>query len=111
MTVRGVQEEEGEEYEYASYHMGGKSGEAGKQEANIESAVLYQPLGEETSLSAPRSQEGMAGGGVRRDVNRICHVWPGCGGNHSLLSRVIKSRPSSGSACYRGGIWAGHVDT
>jgi hypothetical protein len=39
-------EEEGE-YEYATYHKGGPS----KEEAHIEPAILYQPLGEEKSAN------------------------------------------------------------
>jgi hypothetical protein len=44
-----VQEEGGYGYEYiASYHPGGAENGKGKEEARIEPAVLYQPLGEAT---------------------------------------------------------------
>ncbi len=44
MAPRKVEEQEESEYEYASYH---KGAENGKQEAHIEPATLYQPLGGE----------------------------------------------------------------
>ncbi len=92
--------EEGEEeggYEYASYHHGAKP-EGG--EGHVEEAVFYQPIGEGATFSPLQSQEGTTNGGVRKNVNHICHVFPGCGGNHSLLSRTIRSRPAA-SACAR----------
>jgi hypothetical protein len=40
-----MKEEEGG-YEYASYNKGGENGKPGNEEAHVEPAVLYQPLGE-----------------------------------------------------------------
>jgi hypothetical protein len=91
---RDCVQEEGE-YEYAAYNKG-----SGEEEPRIEPAVLYQPLDEgASSLSAGGLQEGLAGGGVRRNVNHICHEFPGCGGNGSIQSRVIRSRPAGPPAC------------
>lgn len=50
LTTRAPQEEGG--YEYASDHSGGDNGKSGTEEAHIEPAVLYQPLGEASAVGS-----------------------------------------------------------
>jgi hypothetical protein len=50
LTLRVHQEEGG--YEYAADHSGGENSKSGTEEAHIEPAVLYQPLGEASEVGS-----------------------------------------------------------
>jgi hypothetical protein len=78
-------EEEGEyEWEYAAYK---QSGENGKQEARVESSLLYQPLVEGASVSPSEDKQMVEGYGHRRDVSG-----DGCGdGGYCKGHWVLKS--------------------
>ena len=88
------EEEEGEEYEYASYHYGGDAEHA---KGHAEAGLLFQPLEEGAS---PGGGEESSKQGARRDVAG------GCPSTHDPCWKDVKgghSRPSKGSSCRSGG--------
>jgi RHS repeat-associated protein len=87
-TEGGEEEEEGEEWEYAAYHMGSKTGH---EEAHVESALLYQPLGGGTSEGQTIREKGDLAP-CRSELESHAALSPhsACARNVSFLSKAWK---------------------